>query len=468
MPTKLELAREIVALEVDAGTSVDEREALAVSIAKAKKSVIEDRLAALRAPNDEPEPQTTDDAPAHADEVLSDATDLVPAMAPEAPSTMPSPEKWDQLTGMADYFGTANLVPSALRGPGKAADRALILLAGHDLGITPTQAFQKVVVVDGKLSMMAELMAALILRDGHRVWPDPANDDTCATAWGQRWEGSEKGWSEPFCATFTLEDAARAGLCTIKDGKAHARGGQDGKSILAWEKYTPDLLWARSLSRLARRGFPDCLAGISYVPEELGYIDAEPTDELGSGRPTVAGQHEPTMSVADQRSEIARRIAELPEDAVSELREAWKRRNLPKPDLLTPGAIRTAMGLLEEAEQAVADRQAADEAHVADAETECAADGCDVLTTDEYCSEHQPPPDANQGAGDGPASEGDALQRDGADSHDVGRTEPEPAPTVGDVCTGCGEPEHADDPIVVGDDGRKWHATCAPFMGGGS
>ena len=51
----------------------------------------------------------------------------------------------------------------------------------------------------------------------------------------------------------TMEDAKRAGLL--------------GKT--SWQRYPEDMLFARALSRGARRFCPDALGGAIYTPEEL-------------------------------------------------------------------------------------------------------------------------------------------------------------------------------------------------------
>lgn len=172
------------------------------------------------------------------------------------PPALPEPSKWAQLTHMADYLCQSQLVPRAIRTSKTAsADTALVLLAAHDLGITVTEALSKIHVVEGRLTMSAELMVALIRRAGHQVWPDDANDATQARAYGRRRDEQEVA-----SAGFTIEDAKRAGLA-----------GKDN-----WKRYPEDMLWARAVSRLARRHFPDVVGGVSYTPEELGEVtDAE-------------------------------------------------------------------------------------------------------------------------------------------------------------------------------------------------
>ncbi len=65
---------------------------------------------------------------------------------------------------------------------------------------------------------------------------------------------------ECYTASFSLDDARRAGL--VRSG-----GG--------WEKYASDMLFARCISRLARRLFADVIS-TAYVEGEIDRSEAEP------------------------------------------------------------------------------------------------------------------------------------------------------------------------------------------------
>lgn len=215
---------------------------------------------------------------------------LAPAMASIG---LPSPAEWAALTGMAEQLAQSDLVPKSLQG--KPANVMLVMLKGRDLGISPTTALSLLHVVDGKVGQAAELMGALVRRAGFMLWPDPANNAQQATAHATR-----DGEHHQF--TFTLEDAVRAGLCTIREGKPYARSSY-GK-VLPWESYPQFLLWARAVSGLCRMVFQDVLVGVSYTPEELGaHVNeqGEPID-LDPGAYRAAGEPDP--------AELARREAE--------------------------------------------------------------------------------------------------------------------------------------------------------------
>ncbi len=199
---------------------------------------------------------------------------------------MPSPAEWAALTGMAEQLSRSKLVPSNLRG--EPDDIMLLLLTGRDLQIAPTQALNKINVIEGKPSISPELMVALVRRAGYPIWPAEGNDRAHATACAER-EGRHYEF------TFTIEDAQLAGLCTIKDGRAVALS-QKGNP-LPWQTYTQFLLWARAVSGLCRMVFADVLMGVTYVPEELG---ASVNPETGEIIEATADDYRPAGSGRDE------------------------------------------------------------------------------------------------------------------------------------------------------------------------
>jgi len=105
----------------------------------------------------------------------------------------------------------------------------------------------------GKITIAPQLMNAMIRKAGHKLKID-SNDQRCII------EGTRKDTGEVCMVSFSLEDARKAGLIKPNGG---------------WEKYPSDMCFARALSRLARRLFPDVI-GMAYVE---GEIDDEPEKE---------------------------------------------------------------------------------------------------------------------------------------------------------------------------------------------
>src|SRR5437899_3098351 len=78
------------------------------------------------------------------------------------------------------------------------------------LGITPTNALQHIIVIDGKATADAQLIGMLVRRAGHRL-EDKTTTETSTVTITRADDGSVH------TVTFTMQDAARAGL----SGKAN-------------------------------------------------------------------------------------------------------------------------------------------------------------------------------------------------------------------------------------------------------
>lgn len=146
---------------------------------------------------------------------------------------------------LAERIYRTEFVASGLRGsPEKVV---ACILAGHEVGIGPMQSLSKIYVVDGKPTMAAELMRALVLRAGHDIWVEESSN-TRVTVCGRR-----AGREFVSKVTWTMDDARQAKLA----GKQN------------WQQYPRAMLLARATSELARLMFADVLGGISYSIEEL-------------------------------------------------------------------------------------------------------------------------------------------------------------------------------------------------------
>lgn len=122
-----------------------------------------------------------------------------------------------------------------------------IMLAARELDIPPMAALNGGInLINGKTEISARMMAALIIRRGHSISIEESTDISCALK-GKRSCGQIQ------IETFTIEEAKTAGL--VKPG-----GG--------WQKWPKDMLYARCMSRLARRLFPDVI-GMGYVEGEI-------------------------------------------------------------------------------------------------------------------------------------------------------------------------------------------------------
>jgi hypothetical protein len=155
----------------------------------------------------------------------------------------------------AQALAQAGLLPKAYRDqPGNVL---LAMEYGRALGLPVATVLTSVHIIEGRPSMSAELMQALIRRAGHRIRiTGDRQQATCAIV-------RKDDPDFTYTATFTMDDARAAKLV---------------KPDSNWMKYPAAMLLARATSSCARQACADVLAGVSYVPEELG--DGTPPDAL--------------------------------------------------------------------------------------------------------------------------------------------------------------------------------------------
>lgn len=182
----------------------------------------------------------------------------------------------------AEALAAASLLPESYR---RNPPNVLVAMEVADsLGIRLMQAIQGVTVINGKLTMSAELMRALVLSAGHRFRVDEQTDQACTVT------VARKEWPEDVQTfTFTMQDASRAGLNNSNTYKKHPKA----------------MLLARVTSAACRAVFPDVIAGVSYTPEELADDTAAPTPPpVPPVPPTVTVTREPEPAVDYDTGEI--------------------------------------------------------------------------------------------------------------------------------------------------------------------
>ena len=158
---------------------------------------------------------------------------------------MPGRDEITDMLEMAKVLVVGGFLPPAVKSYQAAFT---IMLKGRELNIPPMEALNSINVIQGKPSLSAQLMQALVLRQGHYITMVETNGNKCVV------KGRRKGapLEDTLSLTWTLEMARQAGLS----------GGN-------WAKYPDAMLRSRAISALCRALFPDVLAGM-YTAEELG------------------------------------------------------------------------------------------------------------------------------------------------------------------------------------------------------
>lgn len=128
----------------------------------------------------------------------------------------------------------------------------MLICAGLEIGLTPMQALLGMHMVEGRPTLAADTIVALVVRrtDVCEYWRPIES-----TAERHTIETKRRGPEfQPVRRTWTMDDAKRAGLAT--------------KAI--WQRYPADMLRHRCATALAREVFPDVIAGMAYTREEIG------------------------------------------------------------------------------------------------------------------------------------------------------------------------------------------------------
>lgn len=142
------------------------------------------------------------------------------------------------------------LYKSGFFGDVKSEAQAIVkVMAGQELGLPPFASMSGIHIIQGKPVLGANVIATLVKNDPRYNYRPVRHDDTaCTLAWYENGELVGE-------ASFTMEEAKAAGL-TNKDN---------------WKKYPSDMLFARAISRGARRFAPGIFGGAPvYTPDEMG------------------------------------------------------------------------------------------------------------------------------------------------------------------------------------------------------
>lgn len=179
----------------------------------------------------------------------------LPVVATPADRAQSVVELMPAFVELASRIANTEFVPTALRRRPEAVLAAL--MSGAERGLGPMESLRSVHVIEGRPTLSAEAMRALVLAAGHDI-DIVESTPTRATVVGRR-AGSDS-FSPPF--TWTMDRARRARLAS-KD---------------TWQRYPEAMLLARASTDLCRAVFPDVIAGLASTEEIVDeLVAAEPS-----------------------------------------------------------------------------------------------------------------------------------------------------------------------------------------------
>jgi hypothetical protein len=163
-------------------------------------------------------------------------------------------DSWTEVVGdvakLASYIAETEFVPKGLRG--SAAATAAAILYGREVGLGPMSSLNGIAVVDGRPTVMAEQLRAMVFAAGHEIAYDEMSGARVVVR-GRR-HGSDQ-WTK---VEWNIDMARAAGLV--------------GKNN--WKNYPRAMLTARATAELCRLVFPDVTHGL-HATEEIEESDLQ-------------------------------------------------------------------------------------------------------------------------------------------------------------------------------------------------
>lgn len=166
---------------------------------------------------------------------------------------------------LAQRLAGSGIIPGALRG--KPADVLVVLMTGHELGLSPMQSLRMVHVFDGKPILGSELIVGLVKKSPECLSFQLVESSNEAATYKTQRRGED-----PTTLTWTLEQAQAAGLA-----------GRDN-----WKRHPAAMLRARAAAALARAVYPDITLGILETDEAAEIRAANRAQQVEGNRPPPA------------------------------------------------------------------------------------------------------------------------------------------------------------------------------------
>lgn len=177
-------------------------------------------------------------------------------IVPHQPSAAIMPQSVDDLIRVGKILAASGYFSDA-RSEAQAVAK---VLAGLELGLSPMVSMTGVHVIEGKPSVGAHLMAALVRRSGRYDYRVIEHTDTACEL--EFLDGGQPAGR----SRFTIEDAKKAGVSFSSSNGTPTN----------WAKYPRNMLFARAISNGVRWFCPDVTTMPLYTPEELGaQVDGE-------------------------------------------------------------------------------------------------------------------------------------------------------------------------------------------------
>ena len=185
------------------------------------------------------------------------STNPVATREPDAasvPAFSMTPRSFDEAMKFAELMSKSDLVPKDFKD--KPGNILVAIQKGQEVGLSPMAALETIAVINGRASLWGDGLLGIVQGSPVYEWID---ESQCSERSGVC-TVKRKG-EQPYTATFSLDDAKRAGLL-----------GKPGP----WTQYTKRMLQLRARGFALRDKFSDVLKGMIAAEEALDTVTILP------------------------------------------------------------------------------------------------------------------------------------------------------------------------------------------------
>lgn len=190
---------------------------------------------------------------------------------------MSPPPGWGERQNVEELYRAAQLLFQSGLVPAAFQNDKEVMYAlgmGQDLGFTNTQSLACITIINGKPSVYADGLPAILLRSGHFFMEDFSGtiEDETYTATIQIVR-SDSG--SEVIRSFSVADAIRADLwqtepMIMKEGR---NGPYETKNDSPWWKYPKRMIWRRAIGWAVRDALADQMYGLHVAEEQADHAE---------------------------------------------------------------------------------------------------------------------------------------------------------------------------------------------------
>lgn len=178
---------------------------------------------------------------------MSNGKEIAVVETPPPPTFSMVPRSFDEALKFAELMSKSDLVPKDFKD--KPGNILVAIQKGQEVGLSPMAALETIAVINGRASLWGDGLLGIVQAAPSYEWIDESQCSEKAGVCTVKRKGEQ-----PYTATFTLEDAKRAGLL-----------GKPGP----WTAYTKRMLQLRARGFALRDKFADVLKGMIAAEEAL-------------------------------------------------------------------------------------------------------------------------------------------------------------------------------------------------------